>query len=508
MSFAPFAAIWVVLVAAVVVCLFAGSHPRIVMAITLIMPLLTIVVWSFFRPDGISGAVSFAGWQWSVGETSWQLTGIALWLLLAAAAQTIANRERLRLNQQSAWLFGMASAALPVVWAADDRTRVMAITIFVVAWTAAFHLNRLPEEPPVVDGIHPAFRLFVALFPLWLAAAWPAARMPLSLLATAILLGVWPFGSWRLPARTNAVALLSHGLPIIVGAAVLAAATITDIPAATDVALATALGLLSLIIGLIRAWERSPGKLAEALGLGLAGLALAAGIWAGREALIAAVRLTVFAPALLLIGLVPTRLPVIAPKAETLAGRFQISPRQIPLALVFLALAGLPLTVGFSVLSPLYRAWFAAGGWLLLLVTVLLLALWLLVVYLAGRLGGVKTAVDRSAWPSGVVLAIPALGLLHFNTAALHVESLIWAAIIIPPVAALLLGSFAHNLDSLGELLREAVMIPQVVGQIQPYLRRTGRLIDEALNDALAILEGEYGLLWLLGLLILLLWIA
>jgi len=39
-------------------------------------------------------------------------------------------------------------------------------------------------------------------------------------------------------------------------------------------------------------------------------------------------------------------------------------------------------------------------------------------------------------------------------------------------------------------------------------VRRVGQMASDALADALAILEGEYGLLWLLGILLLLLWVA
>lgn len=508
MSFVPFATIWVVLVAAAGVCLLASDRPRILIAVTFLAPLSAIAIWFFYRPDAVIPVFSIAGRQWAIGETAWQLTGMSLLLGLTAAALSITNHERLQSNRHSALSFGLTAASLSAVWAADDRTRVMGVALFALAWAAALLLNRQPEGSHTIDGARHAFRLFVALFPLWLAAAWPAARLPLSLLAGAILLGVWPFGGWRLPSRGDPLALLLGGLPVIVGAAVLATAMSSTIPAPAAVGVATAFGMLSLIAGMTHAWENSPQQLAGALGLGLAGLALTAGIWAGQEALVAAARLAVFVPVMVQIGLAPQGQPPLPFGEGAATGRLRISPAHIALILAFLAMAGLPLTVGFNALAPLYETWRLSSGWVLMLAFMLLLSMWLAAVYLTGRATKHTASAERVEWLGGAVLVFPALGLIHLDIAALDVAALIWAAIIIPPTAAILLGRFMPNLDGLGGLLREAITIPQPAERISLQIGLAGRLVVEALNDALAILEGEFGLLWLLGLLLLLLWIA
>ena len=128
-------------------------------------------------------------------------------------------------------------------------------------------------------------------------------------------------------------------------------------------------------------------------------LVLVAGVWAGEAALLPAARLAVFAPAVLWL---------LAPIASSpLARRL---PRLLPPVLAYLALAGLPLTVGFGVLSRLYATWLP-GGWVLLVVVAALLSVWLAVVYQSGRATAVEAgpaAGDRTLWLGAVPAALAA----------------------------------------------------------------------------------------------------
>jgi hypothetical protein len=273
------------------------------------------------------------------------------------------------------------------------------------------------------------------------------------------------------------------------------------------IAVATALGLLSLVAGLFRVGERTFASLAEALSLGLAGLALVAAVWAGEETLAAGARLAAFAPAVLL--MVPG---VAGPRPSLEVGKSlaeRLAPGAIALVIVYLAVGGAPLTVGFAVLSRLYDSWRFAGGFILLLVAAALIALWLAAIYLAGRtaLRG-PAANDRAAWLRGLALLVPLIALLNPGFGAPDGGAVTWIAIAIPLVAGLLLGRFVPDLEGLDSVLRESVAIRLPAERVAPRLRGFGRAAAEAVADALVMLEGEYGLLWLLGLLLLLMWIA
>jgi hypothetical protein len=198
----------------------------------------------------------------------------------------------------------------------------------------------------------------------------------------------------------------------------------------------------------------------------------------------------------------------LSPEARrTLAGR--LAPGTIALVIVFLAVGGAPLTVGFATLSQLYDSWRFAGGLILLLVSAALVTLWLAAIYLAGRTAlRASSASDRAAWWRGLALLMPLFALLSPSFSAPAGGALTWLAIAIPLVAGLLLGRFAPDLEGLDSLLRESVAVRLPAERVAPRLRGFGQAAAEAVADALTLLEGDYGLLWLLGLLLLLLWLV
>ncbi len=500
MSFAPYAVLWVALVVAAGLLAALRRRPRFIWAVLFTIPLAVINIWWPTRPTAATAAWAFAGRQWAIDEPVWQLTGVVLLLWLASVIYFALHR-RSGDEQQPGWLFALAAAALPVVWAADARTRVMGLGLLTLVWAASIAFDRSREPDDLGRRLLPALPFVPALFSLWLAGALPTAALPFTLLAAVLLFCVQPPGG-RAASETTAPDLLRGGLPVVAGAAVLLASLRGGVPSGAEVAGATALGLLGLVFGLWRAWYQWPERLPQALRLALCGLLLTAAVWVGPSALLPAARLAVFAPALLVIA------DALRPTEDTVTRRrWAITPQTIAVAAVFAAVAGLPLTVGFGVLAPLYGAWLASGGWVLLAVTVILLTMWLATLLGAARgLGG--GAAGRIGWLRGVALLPLLAGLVHLNTAALGVGPVVWAAIGLPIVAGLLLGRFAPAPETLGGLLREAATLPPAAMRLTQRARQAGRTTYEALGDALAILEGEYGLLWLLGLLLLLLWLA
>lgn len=185
MSFAPYALLWVILAIAAGVCLLAGRRTTLQLAASLIATLLAAALWLFFRHGPAVQATSLAGRQWAVGAVAWYLTGFVLLLLLAALVYAgLRYRAAGAAGTVPAWLLGLAVAALPVVWAADDRSRVLALALFALAW-GGFRVfaGRAGGDRP-----GDLFWPFAAIFPLWLAAVWPAARSPLLVLSALLLL--------------------------------------------------------------------------------------------------------------------------------------------------------------------------------------------------------------------------------------------------------------------------------------------------------------------------------
>src|SRR5690606_4207756 len=107
-----------------------------------------------------------------------------------------------------------------------------------------------------------------------------------------ILMGAWPFAWRRTASDTMPIDALVRGLPLLVGAAILADPVVSGTVRPAEIAIGTAVGLIGFAVGLARAWER-PSEIAAALAMGLAGVVFVASIWAGVDALLASARLAV-----------------------------------------------------------------------------------------------------------------------------------------------------------------------------------------------------------------------
>ena len=459
-----------------------GRSP-LVPAVTIAVPSLSLLVWLLLR----SGT----------DDAAWQLTGVVLWLLVVVVARLLVSGAADPLPAgRIALAFVSAAATLPVLWLADDRARLGGVALFAVARLAAARHEEGRMASRSVIGVAAAVLL------LWAAAvagAW-AAFFALSAATVLLMTGV-ENRAGASDGATYSVAPLSAGLAAVAGAAVLLPWLRAGALPPGGVAAATAVGLLGLLLGPARLGGRSAGDAAQALTPALGGLALMAGAWAGEAALLPAVRLAVF---------VPVVLWLLAPDRSSSLARGL--PRLLPAALAYLALAGLPLTVGFGALSRLYTTWLP-GGWVLAVVMMALLSLWLAVVYQSGRATAAEAgaAGGRALWLAIVPAGLAALALLQVGSVAFSQSPLVWVAVLLPVLAGAALGRFAPALSALGGLLRESVGVTAVrdraMTRFGPPAQRIGRGIADALADAVAILDGDNGLLVLLGLL-LLLWIG
>jgi hypothetical protein len=295
-------------------------------------------------------------------------------------------------------------------------------------------------------------------------------------------------------------------MPLIAGAGLLGNVLASSSFAPIGIIVATMIGLLSPIVGLIRVRNQPSGGLFAGLGSGLAGIVLLTAVWTGAPVLPMAVRLATFVPAVLLLAQPrgAVRQPV-SPESNTGIRQPGTLPRVAAYVVVYLAVSGIPLTVGFSTLSSLYGAWQTWGGFVLVLVMVLALSLWLATIVLAGR---ESPSVERDGWRWAVPLLIPVAGLMQLPTGVTTTSLAAWIAIISAAVAGLILGRFLPSLESLGGLLRESIAPPASAARIGSVWQRFHGLTTSAVADALDILQGDFGLLWLLGLILLLLWLA
>jgi len=349
---------------------------------------------------------------------------------------------------------------------------------------------------------------FISLFPLWLATGWPAAQPALATASAAMLLGIWPFGGWRRGTSGDVTLnLMTDSLPVIAGAAVLVTGFSAGRPTDLEIIAITLFAFLSSIIALAQAWRFSFDRLIKALGPSLAGIVLIAAVWATDDAMLSAVRLAVFAPAILTII---ARLFVAQPSAATPgATRYsRLSPGLIGSIVIYAAVAGMPLTAGFVALSSLHEVWQAASNWALVTALVVLLSLWLAAAFLTIRATMKRFVSGREVWLRGMSLLLPIIGLLQFNPASFDVSIITWIAIILPPILGLLLGLFVPGLRTLDDRSGERLSNARPSEELSGRLRRLGRTSTDAIADATAILEGEFGLLWLLGLVLLLLWLT
>lgn len=515
MSFAPFAAVWFLFVVAAGICFLAGRRPRIHMVVALTVPVIALALWSLFRPDEIPPTLEFAGRQWAVTGHSWYLTGTILILALAAAVRSVMNQQPPLAARQSALSLLLVAATLPVVWAADDRTRVMGLALFAMAMIVMALIFARESVPTGTGGKQMDWGNLAAVFSLWLASALPAGRFAFGVLAATLLVITQGYNLVQNHNEDHPARIMLMGLPVIVAGAILAATIFSSIPSAVELAAGTAIGLLGMVIGLFRIWQHSPVFPPRPVSLVLSGLALTAAIWAGQDALLAGVRLAVFVPVLLILT---ASLPKesLSPASRLLEdgpnggvpSKLRMTPGLLAMLIATLVSAGLPLTVGFNTLAPLYDAWQTAGGWVLLIVVSALWSLLLAAMAVRGRTLARAGWADRDAWLRGTVLLVPTLALLSLDTAKFNAGWAAWLAIAISALASVIIGRFATSTDALGGLLREAVKFPQSATQLKDRLRQARETAAGGMAEALAILDGENGLLWVLGLLLLLLWIA
>jgi len=487
--------------------------------------------------------------------TNWQLTGIVLWLALglliylAAASPSTSPRQLTPFQHQQSAVVGLLSAViLPALWSASPATLVTSWTLFTITCWVVYHIaNRIRHWQGIVWSLLPIWLYSIAVA---LAAApavdtlitptWSAIAISLALLTAALQICIWSF--IMLPSASGdslTLTMLPRLLSPLIGITLLARlVAAVAIPFSSGL-LATMLGMLIILAGVWLAWvgPAATGKIvsskpAAGLSLALAGVAFLSGMWAGPESLVAATRVLVFVSvALFLIEhryvaeeqlAVGSRQSAVDTSHSPLSSLYSplrlFRPQVLALAVGFLAIAGLPPTVGFASLAPLYETWMAGVHALLMVAMVLLLIPLLAVTYrLTQRIVGRPTPTgDMTQRPSRYRLWLAELaplllivGVLSLNGFPLGDATIgTWLALFAAALGGLLLPHFLRQMGSVRTALREALAFRLFQGKLSGALRHLVTPTIDTFANAYAILESEAGLLWLLALLLLFWWIS
>lgn len=460
-------------------------------------------------------------WTWRVDEAAWEMS-LAV-LILVTAVTLYQNREgqHVHLAGQAvpagalALLFGLAG--LVALWANTLTTLLAGWTLLSFVFAGALFSAPAPPKRPVAAGTIWARvgAAWAGLFFLWLAAAtvppaagadglgiqaWPVLARSLLLVAALLQIGVFPLHWWRpdtgaLPPGTAA---LAHTIPAAAGVLLWA-----RLEANSDIGLSfalplTLLGLLGLFAAVYRAWSHpdSPQRVAAALVMGQASVILLAGMWAGPQAVVAEGRVLLLAGGLLVLA---------APALKAANPLSRLGP-----LLAALAIAGLPLMAGFRGRALLYGAWQEEGRWLLILAAVLLhlpLAAAALVLVLDDVHAHFERSPSLPAIASAASTLVPVIGLP--SVAGLAGASIVaWPAVLLPIVAGVALIRYAEKAHHVQQLLRAALSVEApAAGEAGALVRAGSRSLAQAMRQAIALVEGESGFLWLL-LLLVIVWLA
>lgn len=468
---------------------------------------------------GQGGAVAqlWANTSLVVDQNGWQLSLGLLLLLTAVLLFWAARLEAERSNEDVALASRvmppallLALAALLSIWAASLAYLITGWTLLVVAWAWLLFAAGVTGERLSALARRLAALLMGLLF-LGLAAAtlsttgatitgasgWPVWPRSFLILAAASQLGAFPLQWWR-PADwplPRAVLALAHLLPSAAGAALLAHLALPGGGTIGYSLFLTAFGLLGMLLAASAAWSNlaQPAQLAAALSAALASLILLLGAWAGPESVVGGSRVLLLAAgAFFLVEFGPTPWPMV---------------HRAGLLLAVAAIAGLPLTAGFTPLVDLYNGWLDGGRFLLVGVTALILALLIGAALLRvwNRPAAEATdAATRLPWPAAVTVAahgLLVLGLFGLPGLPLgEVKLVSWLAIGLAAAAGLALTRFGRQVHEVQEIvsraLRPQLALPET--RLGPILARWLDAVRTALRQATDTLEGETGMLWLL----------
>jgi hypothetical protein len=248
-----------------------------------------------------------------------------------------------------------------------------------------------------------------------------------------------------------------------------------------------------------RLWLPNAAAKREGVLLIAAGMLAQTAIWGVGTAVLSELRLLIFAAPLLILAL-----------EQPPTGKW----RKLPPLLAVAAFVGLPLTAGFTGHTALYGGLIASGSYILVAITALLQMIvlaTLLTAVLRPNTPSPQASTGSAVGLQDIGSGLLAAGLLSFQVNAwLDAGTASWLILLVSFVGG---GALYYYMGTQPAWLTDLPStIAQAFAPTETMVRgaRGGRgaltAVYNAINDAINILEGENGLVWLLaiGLLILL----
>lgn len=527
MPILPYIALWSVLALAGLASAGVASRPRLRASVNVLAVVVAGGLWLWARPQPSGGpsVTPFLGYAWSLTSAGWQLTGMVLLVCLSISlwswARGLTGIDVISPGDTSLPSLWLSLSLLPFLWAADPLTSATMLAFFVVTcalllWQSGGrvagerrsrgHLATFLLAPLLLVWFADAIAIIGVAGPIWVELAGSAV-----LLAAAVLMDVWPFAGWRDAVWHGApgTTLALSSLPIVAGASILLPVAQQLEDGSLHLALAVILGLLSVLMGLRLAGQMVALRAAGAAGLAgaLSGIVLLTAVFVSEAALLAATRVAVFAPLVLALIAVQRASAVQEARDPAAVMRQPWVDRTHTglIAIVWLAVLGLPLTAGLTSIGGLYDAWQPGAPYLLTAILVLLLVVWSAVmsqtVWRLLRLSGQAQAViiDRPTLLGLVLLIVPTIGLVQLNLMALPSLSVVaWAAIMIPLIAGPLLARLLDGRMDWMTWTAAGALPTERLEPLKTGAQRGWTFMGDAVAEAIATLEGPSGLLWVL----------
>ncbi len=492
--------------------LTARYRPYLAPGVALTGSVLALLLWlaTWFQLPFALGSAGDAP-ALIVDSEAWQVTLLLLVLLISALVAGLGRNSASAGVSAGAALL-LVSAGIGSLWTASLSQLLSAWVLLALVWTLSLAIVLKARLWELLSILALAWTgvFFIALGAANLAQVGPGSLTAGAHWSNTALFWTALGASWQLLAlpimatRRNKAEAAPTGLtgllyatPATTGGFLLFRLTEGGAPG-QGVLLLPALAALAVFIwALHRAWTEMQfaGKQETALCMALAALVVAA---ATGAVVLPALRLLLLAGGVFLLA------PMLSARSSQTGGR----PGRISLllgpALALAAMATLPLTIGFAALSALYDAWIEDGLWPL--VPVISLLFMPLIAAGISFVWSNQAATEESVeagngarWRplSRLALIIPALFLL--TPAGLTTAGLwSWLTILLSIGGGLVLFRFRSRAGEMHTAATAAISrrsLPPWPGDLLRRGLSQGVLL---VQQAAAILEGEWGLLWLL----------
>lgn len=525
MQISPLTFIALLLTGAALTYIVAARWPRAINHTALAVVGIGLVVWLALGRqlpqtaplDVSANDLFFPTWQWQIDESIWLLSGVMLLLafslLLFRAGRLTTPEDRSshfswqlhRSEWQPILVLTLAATGLSAIWSSTLATLMTSWTLLTIFWG----LYLLTTGSQTVSSSSVTHRLYWMLTPLLFAgiatavkpagstlldmSGWSPAAIIAIFLTVMAQMGIVPFIGWR-PRKSRWQPVdgpILYLVPPLVGTGLLLRLVSTGNFDPAVILLLTVFALISILLGVRRAWTdlRSSVRLPDDLALSLSALAFLAAIWARTEALLAAVPLFVFAVTVLFL-------------IEDLPISRSRWWRALAPALVLLALAGFPITAGFITLTYLYTIWLASGLIVLILILVLLLILLIAAVLIFVR-DHIETKPETNQQKTSISMdvaqMIAATGLVMLGGLPwIDIHPAVWLALLVTAAAALLLMRYMGEVQEAISAVDDAFSPDRLpLARYSANAQKFTRNVLFSLSEAAFILEGDRGLLWL-----------